>query len=601
MTARPRPILVAGLALAALLAAPTRADVFSPGDLSRAHASLDGLANCTRCHAKGDELSPERCLACHGELQARIQQGKGLHGRLAPDKRACQTCHDEHRGRDVSIVNWGPGGKRRFDHARAGWTLDGKHRTVECARCHDPRLVTDGDVRKVTDKGRVSSLGAPTTCASCHFDEHRGQLGADCARCHSAAGWKPAKGFDHARAAYRLDGKHVSVACAKCHPDAPAAVAGDLGPVTRPVRPALVTRYKPLEFHSCVACHRDPHQARFGEGCASCHATADWKKFHGSAKDLVFHEKTRYPLRGAHARVRCDACHGPSPGRKAVFRGLAFARCTDCHFDAHLGQLHAVAATAPSSTCDRCHGVEGWTPVRFELEDHQRLAYPLEGAHRAVACESCHPKDPRLAARLPAADRARLASRGRDAKPSLVLLRLPQAPKDCRACHRDPHAGQLQARTEKDGCTACHGLESWRKVRFDHARDSRFRLDGKHLTAACGSCHRPDGGTVRYEPLPLACAGCHADVHAGQLALKGQTDCARCHGTASFKEGVRFDHARDSRFKLEGKHRPLACDKCHGVVAVAKGVEVRRYRPLPVACEGCHADFHKGALRGYEP
>jgi hypothetical protein len=99
----------------------------------------------------------------------------------------------------------------------------------------------------------------------------------------------------------------------------------------------------------------------------------------------------------------------------------------------------------------------------------------------------------------------------------------------------------------------------------------------------------------------VACAGCHADVHAGQFAAKGQTDCGRCHGATSFKEGLRFDHARDSRFKLEGKHRPLACDRCHGLVTVASGVETRRYKPLPLACEGCHADFHKGAFRGYAP
>ena len=603
MTAHHRPILLAGLALAAALAAPARADVFSPGELSRPHASLEGLANCTKCHAQGEEtVSSERCLSCHGELQARVQQRKGFHGLLAPDKRACQTCHPEHQGRDLAIVDWGPGGKKRFDHARAGWALDGKHRSVDCARCHDPRLVTDAAVRKVLEKGRASSLGAPTASASCHFDEHRAQLGTDCARCHSAAAWKPAKGFDHARAAYSLDGKHVAVACKKCHPDAPAPEPGDVGALTRPVRPAVLARYKPLTFQSCLDCHKDPHQSRFGQACASCHVTADWKKVRGAAKDIVFHEKTRYPLRGAHVRTACTACHGPSQGRKAVYRGLAFAKCTDCHFDAHLGQLRPVVeAAGAGKTCERCHSVDGWTPVAFELEDHQRLAYRLEGAHRTVACQGCHPKDPRLEARLPAVERARLDARGRAAKPSLAILRLPEAQKDCRVCHRDPHAGQFQARTEREGCTGCHGLEGWRKVRFDHARDSRFKLEGKHQTAACGSCHRPDAGAVRYRPLPLACAGCHADVHAGQFAAKGQTDCARCHGTTSFKEGVRFDHARDSRFKLEGKHRPLACDKCHGLLTVAGGVQVRRYKPLPVECEGCHADFHKGAFRGFEP
>jgi len=100
----------------------------------------------------------------------------------------------------------------------------------------------------------------------------------------------------------------------------------------------------------------------------------------------------------------------------------------------------------------------------------------------------------------------------------------------------------------------------------------------------------------------VACAGCHADVHAGQLAVKGATDCARCHDAANpWKEKLRFDHQKDSRYKLDGKHKPLACDKCHPVVQVAKGVEARRYRPLPLECQGCHDDHHKGAFRGFKP
>jgi hypothetical protein len=108
---------------------------------------------------------------------------------------------------------------------------------------------------------------------------------------------------------------------------------------------------------------------------------------------------------------------------------------------------------------------------------------------------------------------------------------------------------------------------------------------------------------VRYKPLPVTCAGCHADPHAGQLALPGKgTDCARCHDGAGWKENLRFDHQRDARFKLEGKHRPpLACEKCHAPVSVERGVLVKRYKPLPLTCEGCHADFHKGAFKGYAP
>jgi predicted CXXCH cytochrome family protein len=246
--------------------------------------------------------------------------------------------------------------------------------------------------------------------------------------------------------------------------------------------------------------------------------------------------------------------------------------------------------------------VESYQQPRFELEDHQQLPYQLEGAHQVVACSGCHPKDPRLEARVPAATRQRLEAQRRPVKVALTLYTIPKAAKDCRTCHRDPHGGQFQARVDKDGCVGCHVLATWHQARFDHQRDSRFKLAGKHEKAACASCHRPgDAGAVRYKPLALECAGCHADPHAGQFAVKGRTDCARCHDAASWKEKVRFDHQQDSRFKLEGKHKPLACEKCHAVVAISKGVEARRYKPLPLDCQGCHADFHQGAFKGFQP
>jgi hypothetical protein len=592
--------LQAALALVLVLSpAVPAADVFSPGDLAKPHASLEGLANCTKCHAAGEQLSPANCLACHKELQGRVAAGKGLHGRLKPDEQNCQLCHHEHAGHDTRLVDWGPGGRKGFDHARTGYPLEGKHRKPDCARCHDPRHVTDEEVRKVLAKGRESQLGTPTACSACHFDEHRGQLGADCQKCHTVAAWKPGR-FDHAKAAYKLELKHAKVACQKCHPDQPAPPVGDLGPRTPPVRPTLFAKYKPLQFQACTDCHKDPHQGRFGAACQSCHATDDWKKIRGLGKERIFHEKTKYPLRGAHMQVRCEACHFPVANAKTVYRGLKFDRCVHCHLDAHLGQL--VLAPEPAQTCERCHTVEGFTPVRFEAEDHDKLAYKLEGAHRAVACAACHPRDPRLEAKVPAAERARLEKQGRPVKPSLALLKIPRA-SDCRTCHRDPHGGQFKARTDAGGCAACHGLDSFKKVRFDHAKDSRYPLLGKHAKAACASCHTiGEGGVVRYKPLPVTCAGCHADVHAGQLALPAKgTDCARCHEATSWKEIPRFDHQRDSRFKLDGKHKPLACDKCHAPVAVGQGLMVRRYKPLPLACEWCHADFHRGSFKGFQP
>jgi hypothetical protein len=612
------PALLVALCAALSAGRAARADVFSPGELARGHKALEGIANCTKCHVAGQQLSGERCLECHGELKERMARGRGFHGRLpAAERNACQTCHHEHQGRDFALVDWGKGGSKAFDHARTGFELRGKHRRAECSRCHDRGLIRDPAVKELLGKQpeRVTYLGAPTACAACHFDEHRGQLSADCQRCHSEDAWKPARGFRHARSAYPLVGKHARVECRKCHksePEASPRVAA--AAQTPPVNPAAFVRYKGMPFQACTDCHKDPHQGRFGEACASCHTPADWKKLTGAGAKRAFHEKARYPLRGAHAEVRCEACHGPFPGVKARFKGLQFESCTDCHEDSHVGQIASLAPPppaasrraapakgSPTQTCDACHRVEGWIPALFEVEDHGRLAYKLEGAHRAVACALCHPKDPRVGSRLPAAVRRKLETRKRPVQVSLALLDVPKAT-DCRTCHRDPHAGQFQQQGKNEGCTRCHGLDSFRRPRFDHARDSRFPLLGKHAQAACGSCHRPDGaGVVRYRPLALACAACHSDPHAGQFVAAGKgSDCARCHGAASWKE-LLFRHERPfTEFALDGKHRPVECAKCHTPVRIA-GADVRRYRPVPAACEACHADHHRGAFRAFAP
>jgi len=629
MTHPARVPLRLALLLALAVAPAARADVFSPGELSRAHQALEGLQSCTRCHVAGEQLSQERCLDCHKELSARVARGEGLHGRIPAADRACEKCHHEHQGRGFALVDWGQGGKKGFDHARSGFDLHGKHRRADCARCHDRRLVQDAALLELLGKQpeRVSYLGAPRACAACHFDEHRGQLGNECQRCHGEDGWKPAPRFQHARTAYPLEGKHVRVECAKCHKDEAEAAPRAAAPgQTPPVKPAAFTRWKGLPFQRCTDCHKDPHQGRLGESCAGCHSAADWKKLQAGAQERAFHERTRYPLRGAHAGVKCEACHRPSPAAPAKYKGLAFGKCTDCHADAHLGQLARAGAmggkagalapmpagsrrptatatstptatTTSTATCDACHTVESWLPVRFEVADHDRLEYLLEGAHRAVACALCHPKDPRLEQRVPAAIRRDLGRSGRPVKVSLALLDIPRAG-DCRTCHRDPHAGQFEARLAKDGCGACHAVESFRKPRFDHAKDSRYPLEGKHAQAACAACHRPDAaGVVRYRPLAMACAACHADPHTAQFAVKGQgNDCARCHVAAGWKE-LKFRHAEPfTRFALDGKHAKVACEKCHPAVKVA-AFDVRRYRPVTTTCEGCHADFHKGAFR----
>ena len=141
-----------------------------------------------------------------------------------------------------------------------------------------------------------------------------------------------------------------------------------------PARPSRRTyaKYKPLPFAACTDCHKDPHQNRFGALCVTCHVVEDWKIMKvGQGDKIAFHEKTRYPLRGAHLQVGCEACHGPFEGQaKAEYKDLAFEACTDCHLDAHLGQLgkagHAAGRPATAATPWRagCRSASSWPSTR---------------------------------------------------------------------------------------------------------------------------------------------------------------------------------------------------------------------------------------------
>jgi hypothetical protein len=597
---RPWPALLFVLCVG--LAGPARADLFSPGPLSKAHQQFEGLRNCTRCHEGGQGLSQAKCLSCHTELKPEIAKHQGFHGRIPDAQRECQSCHHEHQGREFAMLDWGRGGKQRFDHAKTGWLLQGKHAQVRCEACHQKRLVVDKGLLAMLAKQptRHSFLGLSTRCAACHFDEHRGQLGDDCARCHGTTDWKKAAGFDHAKTDYPLTGKHRQVACQKCHaPKSDTQTPKDAFPAPRS---QTFLTLSGIPHDGCVTCHADPHGGKFAQRCESCHVTDGWLKVKSGSLNRSFHDKTRFPLRGLHADVACKSCHGPFPGQRAKFKGLAFGACTDCHADAHEGQLATLAGRQRAPDCDACHSENGFSPTRYTLADHAKSPFPLEGAHQAVPCESCHPSRPKLLDRVPRGIRAALARKRRKPLFSDVLFLIPGKLDRCETCHADPHAGQFAARIAKEGCQGCHQVSSFHALRFDHARDTRYPLEGPHAKAPCAGCHRPDAkGVVAYRGTPTECARCHADPHAGQFAKGGDTDCARCHTVSDFTEAPGFRHAPPfTRFLLDGAHAKAACTACHAQVAI-QGKAVQRFVGLPTSCAGCHQDFHQGAFQGFSP
>ncbi|MFO0598819.1 MAG: hypothetical protein U0228_26165 [Myxococcaceae bacterium] len=577
--------------LAALVA---RADLFSPGELSKPHATLEGLSNCTKCHPAGGQLSQATCLSCHQELGPRIARGAGLHGQIPEAKRNCETCHHEHKGLGFKLIDWG-GPEKDFNHNRTGWALKGKHGETKCASCHEKRLMSPASL-KLMDKRPETRLGLGTGCTDCHFDEHRGQQQEDCEYCHVEKAWKPAPNFNHNDTAYPLKGKHVGVKCSGCHDS-----EKDPEPHSFPLpKSETFLRLAPVEHKACLDCHKDPHEGRFGLRCQSCHTVEGWRIVRNAGAEREFHQKTKFPLEGAHLDVDCKTCHGPFPGVPVKFKGLPHEHCATCHPDAHEGQLGGPVGSGANAMpdCNTCHAATGFTPVKYGLVEHQKTKFALEGGHQVVPCSSCHAQTPALKAKVPKVVLADLKKRGRQELFSAAMFDFTKPLEQCESCHTDVHSGQFKGQA----CESCHQVASFKgtSLKFDHAK-SNFPLVGAHVKVKCEKCHFAPAAdkAIVYKPLAQKCESCHLDVHAGQFGKKA---CDVCHGADSFKDKLLFQHQPPfTAFVLDGQHLKAKCDACHKSIPVGPKLNVTQYKPLPTSCEGCHSDFHKGAFKGFEP
>lgn len=304
----------------------------------------------------------------------------------------------------------------------------------------------------------------------------------------------------------------------------------------------------------CIKCHkpigadlaakRGMHGMRSdiaGTPCRHCHAEHKGRKADivQLDKQTFDHAQTNFRLAGKHTAAACEGCH--KPGKK--YRE-ALQKCADCHKsnDVHGGRLGA--------DCASCHAPEAWTTVKF---DHKATKFPLTGTHAQIACKSCHAGE-----------------------------RYKDLPVACVSCHRaqDRHQGK-----NGEKCADCHKTTAWWDVAFDHDKNTKFPLLGKHADTACNKCHEQAPTRVK---LATACTPCHTkdDVHKGELGK----ECLSCHSEANWKKDTRFDHAL-SRFPLRGKHVDAKCDACH---------KTKLYKDTPVACAPCHTkkdqDSHDGRL-----
>lgn len=551
-------VLLAGVVMTMGTARGARAQI-SPGPLARAHQSLDGPLSCLKCHAGKSEAMDRACLACHTPISALRSRKRGFHGVTATGE--CSTCHPDHAGRDFALIKWDGGSPEVFDHARAGWTLEGKHADAECRDCHTPALHAAPWAKEISAARRPESwLGLERECRTCHQDVHEGSLSTDCSTCHNNAGFKPAAVFDHARSEFPLTGKHQKVECAKCHRRSATVSLKNGEALTLAV-------YKPEAHAECSNCHKDPHQSQLGPKCSECHTTEDFRKVEREDFD---HDRTKYPLRGRHAALDCAQCHDPVRGwgKRPVF-----AACASCHKDPHAGEA---TLEEKAVDCASCHDEKGFRPSTYSVLRHATSAYPLVGRHAAVACAECHPKAP--------TDRA----------PGSNVVRLRPRFAACRDCHPAAHAEQLAARTDGGSCESCHTPTAWKPTLYDRAQHAALSLplEGRHAEIACADCHGPK--RRQLGPLPpasvlgpagvalrgieTACGGCHVDVHARppKSTLPGRkpplktgggsaaAPCGSCHGATAFRPS-RVDAVlhRDFAFPLEGAHQAVPCQACH--------------------------------------
>jgi len=399
--------------------------------------------------------------------------------------------------------------------------------------------------------GKVSSAHTKyeEQCASCHDRSNRDRQSVLCLDCHKdvAVDVRGKKGF-HGRlpAIERAQ-------CKACHSE-------HLGRDANILRlNALTFRHDATDFpllgqhasaacdschvagkkhrdatQRCVDCHRNDevHDGKLGTDCGSCHEATAWNR------TTFDHGKTEFALLDKHQTVPCLACHFGNRYQDTP------KQCASCHApdDTHRGSR--------GPECGKCHSIAGWKTTKF---DHRKeTGFALDGVHAALDCVSCH-KSGRMQDKIP---------------------------KDCHGCHatEDSHATRLGAE-----CGKCHDARAWQPSKFDHDRDTKFALAGKHNKADCHACH---SAVVGKQKLGVACNSCHRaqDVHGGKLGA----NCEQCHQPEGWRVDIAFDHDLSS-FPLVGLHVAVPCAQCHNN---------RAYQGAPRDCNGCHArdDIHKGGL-----
>jgi hypothetical protein len=233
--------------------------------------------------------------------------------------------------------------------------------------------------------------------------------------------------------------------------------------------------------------------------CAPCHIVGGW----GLVK--FNHDKTGFPLLGAHQVVACKSCHPKD------FRQRVPDTCRGCHRDVHAGEL--------GFHCEGCHQEKNWESS-FNADAHRRTNFPLVGAHANIPCQECH-------------------GNVRDRAFFRVAV-------DCLGCHQADYQRTVGGNVDhvalgfNTQCLQCHDLWRFSPARLS-AHDRCFQITGGvHQGIRCLTCHTTVAGSMFTGACATgtaACTNCHthacpkSDVQHPNVPGYGCADqkCYQCH------------------------------------------------------------------------
>jgi Cytochrome c7 and related cytochrome c len=574
-----------------------------------------GTTACDSCHSKTNFTTfsgtvmnhtgfGTNCIACHGAGLTFVGSPpvKTIPGNHIPTGSiACEGCHSASNFTSFVMPNTGTS----MNHAVVT--------SIACSTCHEKGLSfvgTPATVLRPVLKANGSAHVTGGECNTCHFNttsfrgasdlpaNHIPLPAADnnnCVLCHTTGNYSVAVM------------NHVNIAnnCAQCH--AYGLSFANMAPPTLVQPPAGATGHIPSNppngstALACEQCHSATvftnfagtkmiHAVVRGMTCKSCHELGmKWKtntgvrlwvrpSNHHGTQDCggsgCHSTRDKFVSRPVALRAQLRAAGpdaaAPSLGNAAALsnrlggfdhrRALA-GSCISCH-DQASGIGKPVNHISTSNSCEACHTVNTWLPVRSL--DHTQVKGSCVSCHNGStapgkssshilsnnSCESCHTTNAWLPAHF---DHAGINT-------------------TCMSCHDSVHTIGKPVNhvpTTQD-CSSCHGTLAWKPARLDHTQ----------LTATCATCHNNVIAT---------------GVITGHMST--QRDCANCHRYPDWSVSI-FVH---DAVNYPGDHAvALTCLSCH----TTNTDQIVYSSPADTgSCAGCHAkdfkvDLHPKTVAG---